>query len=258
MLENQNNKKSKIPDLKPIDVNSIRKNTIVDLDKSIKAKLKEIASIPEINCFSKEQISELLITCDVLINECHESQAFKTNRNSSIIKLIYEYARLSLKYETFIIKEQQNELKESYSTLKVEQGELKENTGNLVYNILGFIASFSVVSASVSMFEKINTLEDAILFIAITVWLLLTTLIALNNFYKGNTSNKNKLKNNYFLWKAILTAIILLLGYKAVLVIKDNKNYILQNIGNAIYQAAKEDRYFQEYLLDSISGEGDM
>lgn len=257
MLENKNDKKNKIPDLKTIDVNSIRKNTVVDLDKSIKAKLKEIASIPQINSFNKEQVSELLITCDVLINECHESQAFKTNRNSSIIKLIYEYARLSLKYETFIIKEQQNELKESYATLKVEQGELKENTGNLVYNILGFIASFSVVSASVSMFEKINTLENAILFITITAWILLTTLIALNNFYKGNINVENKLQNNYFLWKSLLTVIVLLLSYKVVLTIKNNKDYIFESVGNAIYQVAKEDKCFKEYLLDSISGECD-
>lgn len=252
MLEN---KKNKIPDLKAIDVNSIEKNTVVDLDKSIKSKLKEIASIPKINNSNKEQINELLITCDVLINECHESQTFKTNRSSSIIKLIYEYARLSLKYETYILKEQLDEMRESYSTLNIEQGELKETTSNLTYNILGFIASFSIVSASVSMFDRISTLTDALLFMAITAWILLTILIALNNFYKGNIKNKNKLQDNYFLWKAICIVIVLLVGYKAIFVIRDNQDYIFEKIGNGVYQAAKEDEKFQEYIINKISEE---
>lgn len=124
-------------------------------------------------------------------------------------------------------------VKTEHEEIKKQQNKIKEENNNLVYNILGFIASFSVVSASVSAIEKMNSLSNIMLFMAFTAFILLTTLIGLNNFYRNNEKN-NILQDNYFLWKMMIGMIIILFIYCGIEYTKDNLEYILNCVGEGI------------------------
>ena len=76
------------------------------------------------------------------------------------------------------------------------------------------------------------------LFMAFTAFILITTLIALNNFYRKN-DKKTCLQDNYFLWKMLIVVIFFLLDYPKELkpfYIKTNSDYILETIGRGIGQ----------------------
>ena len=63
-------------------------------------------------------------------------------------------------------------------------------------------------------------------------FILITTLIGLNNFYKNSDENTQGLRNNYFLWKALIIVLIGMILYKSVIYIKRNINDI--SIGRGI------------------------
>ena len=65
-------------------------------------------------------------------------------------------------------------------------------------------------------------------------FILITTLIALNNFYKSEPKNAKGLKNNYFLWWAMVVIILGIILYKRLGYIKENKDEILTKIGYSI------------------------
>lgn len=211
-------------------------NTISLINDNIKDILSEVLNfqLDTINRDNENKLKELLNTADLLIVECHNTKTFKVSRNNNFSKLVYEYQRLKLKYETYTINKQIEIVTEKYKDIESKQIEIKGETNNLVYNILGFIASFSIVSAAVSAITQIKSITDILLFMSFSVLLLLTTLIGLHNFYKNSNSKKNKLQNNYFLWKMMVVVIILLIGYKGVIYIKENQEEILKNIGRGI------------------------
>ena len=100
---------------------------------------------------------------------------------------------------------------------------LKSN--NLVYNLLGFLTAFSIVSAVIETITRINGIINIMIFMAFTILILLTTLIALHNYYENRNKRENILQNNYFLW--IIIAVILL-GLIIIYVLKNN----LINLGS--------------------------
>lgn len=211
-------------------------NTISLINDNIKDILSEVLNfqLNTINKDNENKLKELLNTSDLLIVECHNTQTFKISRNNNFSKLVYEYQRLKLKYETYTINKQIEIVTEKYNDIENKQLEIKNETNNLVYNILGFIASFSIVSAAVSAIIQIKSITDILLFMAFSVLLLLTTLIGLHNFYKNSNNKKKGLQNNYFLWKMMVVVIILLICYKGAMCIKENQEEILKNIGRGI------------------------
>lgn len=218
---------------------SIIKNLIRVIEKQI-AELSKYQTI-EITQENKEEIEQLLTSSDLLIKDCHNSADFKCNRNDKFSMLTYEYQRLSLKYETYQIKDLINDMEKKEEDLNSKQNELdkkynksKQESNNLIYNILGFIASYSIVSAAVVTFEKVDSIEDIIIFMTFIAFILITTLIGLNNFYKNNDENNQGLRNNYFLWKALIIVLVGMILYKSVIYIKRNINDISYNIGRGI------------------------
>ncbi len=127
------------------------------------------------------------------------------------------------------LNNKQNEIADRFS-------KIKEEMGNLVYNILGFIASFSIVSAAVVAIINIKSISGILLFMAYSVFLLLTTLIGLHNFYKNDNKPKNILQNNYALWKMMIVVIVLLVIYRGVTYVKENQDFIFESIGRGIGQ----------------------
>ena len=216
---------------------------IRELVKAIKEQLKELdkmehSTIDSTNC---GQIEGILIATDSLINDCYSSKEFTCNRNDNFIKLIYLYQRTSIKLETYRLQEVIKEVEHKNEELKERQIELensynksKEDSNNLVYNLLGFLTSFSIVSASVEAISEIDGIINIMIFISFTILILLTTLIALHNFYKNDNRRETKLQNNYFLWKIVAIIVVILFIVSGIKSLKDNKENILNYLDNKI------------------------
>lgn len=220
-----------------------KKNIISNLNKIIKEQIIEISKYQDIEITeeNKEIIKEVLISSDSLIRDCHTSKEYKCNINDNFAVLTYEFQRLSLKHEAYKINASIKNMEKREEELNKKQKELErkyykttQESNNLIYNILGFIASYSVVSAAVVTFEKVDSIEDIIIFMTFIAFILITTLIGLNNFYKNNDRNEKGLKDNYFLWKALIIVLVGMIIYKGVIYIKRNIDTISYKIGQGI------------------------
>lgn len=251
MEESKN--KNTVPIIIPSDTNpkSEKKNIINSLNKTIKEQTGEILKYQDIEITeeNKREIEEILVSADSLIRDCHASKQYKCNINDNFAVLTYEFQRLSLKHESYKInaliksmEKRESELNNKQKELERKYNKTTQESNNLIYNILGFIASYSVVSAAVVTFEKVDSIEDIIIFMTFIAFILITTLIGLNNFYKNNNENKRGLKNNYFLWKALIIVLVGMIMYKGVIYIKRNIDAISYNIGRGIedYRQSKD------------------
>lgn len=211
-----------------------KKQVITTLKNSIKEQLIELGKFDVINEIVQEEVEQVLLSASSIIDGCCTSDEFKCNRSEEFAILTYKYHTIYLKYETWKTNQKINEAMEKQKNIEDTQKKMEKQNNNIVYNILAFIASFSVVSASVTAFEKVSSVEDVLLFMAFTAFIIITTLIALDNFYRSNNEKRKILKNNYFLWGAVGVVIVILLGYKSVDYIKENQNEIFENIGRGI------------------------
>lgn len=234
--------------------NKIVKITVIKkLVKAIKEQLKELDTIQSqkidnINC---KEIDGILIATDSLINDCYSANEFNCNRNDNFIKLIYLYQRMLTRLEMYKLQEalkesesRNEELRKKQRKLENDYDKSKGESNNLIYNLLGFLASFSIVSASVEAISKIDGIMNIMLFIAFTILLLLTTLIALHNFYKTDNKRQTKLQDNYFLWKLVVVIVIILfivIGIQKLIRDKDNfYKYIDNKIEHIIEQRTEK------------------
>lgn len=221
---------------------SISKKRAVNntLKKSIKEKLEELRFYENNNAINIENIKDVLLSTKDLIDGCCTSEEFRCSKSEEFSILTYKYHSIYLKYETWKTNKKLNEAIEKQKILEETQKKLEKQNNNIVYNILAFIVSFSVVSGAVTAFEKVSSIEDILIFMAFTSFIIVTTLIVLDNFYRSNSEKGIKLKNNYFLWKIIIIIIIVLLAYKNVNYIKVNQNEIFESIGRGIESVRME------------------
>lgn len=226
------------------------KTTVIrQLVKVINSQISEIAKYQDIHITqeNEEEIKQTLTVVDSLIKDCHTSNEFKCNRNDKFAILTYEFQRLSLKYESYLIKDaikkmelKEEELNKKQKRLEEKHEKATQESNNLIYNILGFIASYSIVSAAVTTFEKVSSIEDIMIFMVFVAFILLTTLIGLNNFYKVGEKEQTGLRNNRFLWKALLVVFLLMMIYKGISYVKRNRQAIFEDIGRGIEQVREE------------------
>lgn len=242
-MKNNNNNKISITIPSNINPKNNTNNLIKSLNKTIEEQTEEIVRYQNIKITeeNKKVIEELLILSDSLIRDCHNSKEFKCNINEAFAVFTYEFQRLSLKFETYKINSSIKNMEQMELELNNRQKELErkynksaQESNNLIYNILGFIASYSIVSAAVVTFEKVDSIEDIIIFMTFIAFILITTLIGLNNFYKSNDNTQKGLKNNYFLWKALLVVLVGMIMYKGIIYVKRNIDTISYNIGQGI------------------------
>ena len=220
----------------PQNIVKNKEPNLLDINENLTNQLEEIMEIQiyEINENNVRKVTNILYKTDSLITECHTLKLFNTNRSSKFARLTYEYQKLNSRYELYLLKKQEQHVEQKYNDIIEKQNKLSNQTDNLVYNILGFIASFSIVSAAVTAIDKIDGINNIMLFMTFCAFILLTTLIGLNNFYKNDNKSKNILKNNYFLWWALLIIILLISGYNGIKYIKENQQQIFESIGMGI------------------------
>lgn len=257
--------------MKKININNNEQEISVDVIANIKEEVNRLSEFKNqlINQDNLEEIKDELIKASSIIEEIH-SMEYTSVRYFGKLQFVYSTLNLAVqKYEIeqemeilsqvskqinrdiMIVEEKlkdvqnrQDELNNKSIKLEQQTEKAEERNNNLVYNLLGFLTAFSIVSAAVGVIENIQGTVNVMLFIAFTILILLTTLIGLHNFYENNNERKTKLQDNYFLWKVtgmIIIFLILISGFKYV---NDNKenifNYLDNKIENVIEQKVTE------------------
>jgi len=222
-----------------IDVLNVIQMQIITIDNCNQIKLE------------LEAISSIIQDIHELKEEPEQFQILKFEYNN--VKLLYERFEIeeemkelsnisdNINREIIILEEKQKDLKNQQNDFLKKQKELEEQynkaeekNNNLVYNLLGFLTAFSIVSAVVGVVTEINGVINIMLFMTFTILILLTTLIGLHNFYRNDNKRETKLQDNYFLWKLLLIISIILaisLGVKYAL---ENKENIMQYMDKKI------------------------
>lgn len=219
-------------------------NNVEGFKKSIKSQYDEIISYQDVDVTekNKKELENLVFATEDLIGNCMNDEIYCGNRDQYFVNLIYICHKISLRIETYKLQEKIQILEGKSEEITQKQQKSEEQSNNLVYNILGFIASFSIVSSAVVAIDNMKSTSDILLFMAFTAFILITTLIGLHNFYKSKDKSKNKLQDNYFLWKMLIIVIVLLIGYRGVEYVKENRNEILESIGRGIGQSMQENK----------------
>lgn len=209
-----------IPQNKNINdnLNNAKKERIELFKTNIKEQYEEVYKNQEVEITenNKKIIEDLILATKDLIDNCIKDSHYNGNKDENFINLTYLCHKLDLKLETYKLEEKIRKLEQksiemnnTQNNMKDRQDKIEEQSNNLVYNLLGFLTAFSIVSSVIGVVSQINGIINIMIFMSFTILLLLTTLIALHNFY-GNNKRKNILQNNYFLWIIVAIAIIIL------------------------------------------------
>lgn len=222
----------------PKHLENVQNTSILNTNENIKEQLGEILEIQSevINQSNIKKVEEVLSKCSLLLSECHELDTFKPTINNDFQRLTYEYQTLKNKYENYMLDDKLQCVDIKIKVLEKKQEKLNTENNNLVYNILGFMASFSIVSAAVTAIVNIKSTIDIIIYMTFLSFILILTLIALNNFYKNRNYFKTKLQNNYFICKILLVFLIIFMICRGAIFIKENLNIIFEAIGRGIGQ----------------------
>lgn len=222
------------------------KERINKLRSSIKMQYDEIYKSQDLEITKQNQkkIEDLVFATQDLIDNCIKDKNYSGNRDEIFVNLIYVCHKLDLKLETYKLTEKMQELESKSKELIKKQNDAEERNNNLVYNLLGFLTAFSIVSGVVGVVAEIQGTVQVMIFMAFTMLILLTTLIGLHNFYENNNKRETKLQDNYFLWKVTLIVLIALgvtLVAKGIYNNKENiSNYLDSKIENVIEQKVND------------------
>ncbi len=206
-------------------------NKLEDIKKSVKLQYDEIILFQDVPITkeNEENLENIILATQDLISNCINNKAYLGNRDENFGNLTFVWQEISLKLQTYKLEEKIKELDNKNQIINKNQKELEkkqtqaeERNNNLVYNLLGFLTAFSIVSSVVGTIQNIEGTINIMLFIAFTILILLTTLIALHNFYKSDNRRETKLQDNYFLWKTVFGTIIILCVILGIQKIKDN------------------------------------
>lgn len=195
----------------------------------------------EITKDNKKIIEDLILATKDLIDNCIEDSKYNGNKDRNFAGITYLYQKLSLKLESYKLEEKIKETNKKIDemtliqeNIKDKQNKMEEQSNNLVYNLLGFLTAFSIVSAVVGVIKDITGIINIMLFMAFTILILLTTLIGLHNFYENDNERKTKLQDNYFLWKVTGVIIIILIIIFGCKYLNNNKEKIFNYLDNKI------------------------
>jgi len=225
-----------------IDPTSVNKNPkipnkVQKMKENVKNQYEEVQQYLglEFNDTNVYEIEKILLATEDLINNCIEDTVYRTIRDDNYSNLTFVYHSLSLKLERYKINKEieeinrkNSELKEQQEKIEKQQEKQEEQSNNLIYNLLSFLASFSIVSGVVGAIENIESTLNIMIFMTFALLIVITTLIGLYNFYK-KPEQKSKLQNNYFLWKLLLGVLIVLMIISGIKYLINNKEKFYSN-----------------------------
>jgi cation transport ATPase len=212
-----------------IDPTSVNKNPkipdkVQKMKENVKNQYEESQQYLgiEFNDTNVYEIEKVLLATEDLINNCIEDTEYRTIRDDNYSNLTFVYHSLSLKLERYKINKEIEDINKKNNELKEQQGKIEDQSNNLIYNLLSFLASFSIVSGVVGAVANIESTLNIMIFMTFSLLIVITTLIGLHNFYKQPNS-KSKLHSNYFLWGLLLVIVIILMIISGVRYLIDNK-----------------------------------
>lgn len=250
-----------------ININDNEQKINIDIIANIREEVDKLSEFKSqlIDQDNLEEIKDELIKASSIIEEIH-SMEYTNVKHFSKLQFVYNSLNLAIqKYEieqememlsqvsrqinrdiTIVeekmkdIQKKQKELDDKSVKLEQQTKKAEERNNNLIYNLLGFLTAFSIVSGVVGVVTEIKGVIQVMIFMAFTILILLTTLIGLHNFYENNNNKETKLQDNYFLWKVTL---VVLSGLVVVLVAKgiyNNKEDITRYFDSKIEQIIEQ------------------
>lgn len=224
------------------NLNKNQKDIIERFKNEIQLQLDEIKEYQdeEINSKNKDAIEKLVLATEDLISNCMDDSIYLGNKDDNFGSLIFVYQKISLKLETYRLENKIKEINNSAKKYEERIKEAEERNNNLVYNLLGFLTAFSIVSSVVGVVTTIKGTINIMIFMVFVLLILLTTLIGLHNFYKNDNKRENKLQDNYFLWKFALVLLVLLVIVLIFNSLIENKDAILKLFDNRIERIINE------------------
>ena len=224
------------------NLNKNKKDIIERFKNEIQLQLEEIKEYQdeEINSKNKDAIEKLVLATEDLISNCMDDSIYSGNKDDNFSSLLFVYQKVSLKLETYRLENKIKEINNSAKKYEERIIEAEERNNNLVYNLLGFLTAFSIVSSVVGVVTTIKGTINIMIFMVFVLLILLTTLIGLHNFYKNDNKRENKLQDNYFLWKFALVLLVLLVIVLIFNSLIENKDAILQLFDNRIERIINE------------------
>lgn len=142
---------------------------VAKLQENIDAQINQIRQYNDTIIDEKNiiEINTVLSVTDLLINDCHSEKGFITGLYENFALLCYEYQKLSLRCESYQIKDNLNKeamclqekvdgLNKQIKIAKKNVGEIKNDTKNIVTTMLGIILAISIIPTAIVGIEKVN------------------------------------------------------------------------------------------------------
>ena len=135
-----------------------KKENIEKYRKLIKEQIEVIKEYQdiEINEYNAQNIEKLILATQDLIGNCISDNYYKINLDSNFNSITYICQDLSLRLKAYYINKSIEKVEDKQKELEKKQLKAEEQSNNLVYNLLSFLASFSIVSGVIGTVEKIN------------------------------------------------------------------------------------------------------
>lgn len=161
MMKLDKNKIKTIPQNELSEVAKLQEN----IDRQLQEIRKENACIIRKNDVFR--ISEILNATNLLINDCHDSSQFITNKYERFSLLCHEYQRLLLRYESYQIKvnleNERKKLQENIDSANTQVAqtcqqinELKDEQKSIITTILGIVLAISIIPTAIVGIEKVH------------------------------------------------------------------------------------------------------
>lgn len=237
-----------------ININKDEQEISIDIIANITEQLNKLLELKNqlINDTNVLLIKDELIKTSSIIEDVHVME-LPNIKNFNRLQFTFNNLNLSLqKYEIehemeilskisgkinkdiIILEDKLKDVQIKQKDLIEQTEKAEERNNNLVYNLLGFLTAFSIVSAVVGVVSQINGVINIMIFMSFTILLLLTTLIGLHNFYENRNKRENKLQDNYFLWKIVGIIIAILIVISGIKTLYNHKENIFNYIDNKI------------------------
>lgn len=140
-------------------------STILEMNANIKAILGEIIKMQSevITDKNEKEIKEIIGKADLIITECHSTRKFQIQKNAKFNRLVYEYQRLNLKYESYQISKKIKKTMNRAAMLEKESAnrakqleDIKNEQKSIITTIISIVLAISIIPTAIAGIEHID------------------------------------------------------------------------------------------------------
>ena len=154
---------------------------------------------------------------------CHEDPDFQENRNSNIINLIYEYHKLSIKFETYNLEEKVKQIENKSNEVGCKTEKIEESQKGIMTNIISIILAVTIIPTALLAIEKIHP-NYVLPFVATLV---LFGMIMIIFTYYAHNAKPNEIAVAITIGMFAITIILWLLSWEINISFEPKNNLVI-------------------------------